>query len=569
MIFLPIVGRELRIAARRRGTYWARTGAALTVLLVWLVLLIGSRRLAPAELSHRLFIAFGVLALGFCLLAGLFLTADCLSEEKREGTLGLLFLTDLRGYDVVLGKLAATSMHAGYGLLAVFPVLGLPLLLGGVTVGEFGRVVLVLLATLLLSLGLGLLVSALCRELRQAMAATLFGLLVVAGLLPVVWWAQYVFRVSKLNALLWPSPIFTFVSALDGTYRTRIGAHDFWLSLRIVFLLGVACLVVAALILPRVWQEDKVSGSLATNKVKASRTQPGDKTWRSPLLEVNSFGWLLSRGRFPRGPAALMFVLFSLWFCFLIASILTAHQKEAFVVALFTAYAMHQLLKYTLTSEGTRQLSEDRRSGALELLLVSPLQDAEIIQGHQHAMARRFRGLIWLMMLVNASLSAAVLVFHEKLSMSGDDQAMFLELFVGGSVVLWLDVKTLTLLSISMALRVRRHHRAILATLGRVQAAPWAAIFLLIFIISAGGVSQEAAMVIFGGWFGLGILADLMLLAMAHGALSQGVRGFMMETRPGPAETWTPNSLTTAWVQKIDTIPLSQRLTRPPTTGLQ
>ena len=29
-------------------------------------------------------------------------TADSLSAEKREGTLGLLFLTDLRGYDVVL-----------------------------------------------------------------------------------------------------------------------------------------------------------------------------------------------------------------------------------------------------------------------------------------------------------------------------------------------------------------------------------------------------------------------------------------------------------------------------------
>ena len=46
-------------------------------------------------------------AFGLCLLAGVLLTADCLSEEKREGTLGLLFLTDLKGYDVVLGKFMA------------------------------------------------------------------------------------------------------------------------------------------------------------------------------------------------------------------------------------------------------------------------------------------------------------------------------------------------------------------------------------------------------------------------------------------------------------------------------
>ena len=48
-------------------------------------------------------------AVFYCLLSGVWFTADCLSEEKREGTLGLLFLTDLKGYDVVLGKLVATS----------------------------------------------------------------------------------------------------------------------------------------------------------------------------------------------------------------------------------------------------------------------------------------------------------------------------------------------------------------------------------------------------------------------------------------------------------------------------
>ena len=45
----------------------------------------------------------------YCLLEGTRLAADCRGEEKREGTLGLLFLTDLQGYDVVLGKYLATS----------------------------------------------------------------------------------------------------------------------------------------------------------------------------------------------------------------------------------------------------------------------------------------------------------------------------------------------------------------------------------------------------------------------------------------------------------------------------
>lgn len=93
MTFLPIVERELRVAARRPGTYWTRWLAALGMMVVWLLLFAVNRRVSAAELSKTLFVALGVLALGFCLFAGVFLTADCLSEEKREGTLGLLFLT--------------------------------------------------------------------------------------------------------------------------------------------------------------------------------------------------------------------------------------------------------------------------------------------------------------------------------------------------------------------------------------------------------------------------------------------------------------------------------------------
>lgn len=66
------------------------------------------------------------------------LTADSLSRERREGTLGFLFLTDLQGY-VVAGKLAGLALIPLHGLLATFPIAALTLCLGGVTAGEFWR----------------------------------------------------------------------------------------------------------------------------------------------------------------------------------------------------------------------------------------------------------------------------------------------------------------------------------------------------------------------------------------------------------------------------------------------
>src|SRR6185503_15315511 len=185
MRFLPIVERELRVGARRRSTYSLRLLAALVafVICLWLCL-IPTRGQPPTVLGKSLFGTLSTAAIAYCLLIGPFITADCLSSEKRDGTLGLLFLTDLSSLDVVLGKWVATSLSAFYGLLAVLPSLGIPLLLGGVTPGEYGRVALSVVNAILFSLTAGMLVSALSREQTKAILGSFILVLALSGLLP-------------------------------------------------------------------------------------------------------------------------------------------------------------------------------------------------------------------------------------------------------------------------------------------------------------------------------------------------------------------------------------------------
>ena len=90
----------------------------------------------------------------------------------------------------MLGKLAAHSVNAFFGLLAIFPVLALPLLLGSVTGLEFSRLLLVFGTTLLFSLSLGLAVSSTTDDPRKALGGALILMAVVAGLFPVLWWLQ-------------------------------------------------------------------------------------------------------------------------------------------------------------------------------------------------------------------------------------------------------------------------------------------------------------------------------------------------------------------------------------------
>src|SRR5436190_20690868 len=161
-----------------------RVVAAIVAVIIGGLMLILYRAMGTNmfNIGGALFQALGWMALGAALLSGLFFTSDCLSEEKREGTIGLLFLTDLRGFDVVLGKLLATSLRGFYALLAVFPILAVTLLMGGVTGAQFWKTALALVNALFLSLAAGLFVSAMSRDSQKALAATLFLLaLLVAG----------------------------------------------------------------------------------------------------------------------------------------------------------------------------------------------------------------------------------------------------------------------------------------------------------------------------------------------------------------------------------------------------
>src|SRR6185436_15942852 len=96
----------------------------------------------------------------YCLLVGTARTADCLGSEKREGTMGLLFLTNLNGFEIIGGKLCSSAVAAAYGLFAIFPLLALQMLIGGITLGHFWRTVLALISAIFFSVTAGFLASA-------------------------------------------------------------------------------------------------------------------------------------------------------------------------------------------------------------------------------------------------------------------------------------------------------------------------------------------------------------------------------------------------------------------------
>ncbi|HTI69890.1 MAG TPA: hypothetical protein VMF06_07990 [Candidatus Limnocylindria bacterium] len=155
----PVLWRELLVQARTRGTPWLRVlGGAFALGMLMLALANDTQLLAISGQSA--FIGLNKLIVVFIWIAAPIITADCLSREKREGTMGLLFLTPLSPFQVVIAKVFAHALRTFTIVATAYPVLVLPLLFGGVTWQDAARVALLQGASLTFALAAGVAASA-------------------------------------------------------------------------------------------------------------------------------------------------------------------------------------------------------------------------------------------------------------------------------------------------------------------------------------------------------------------------------------------------------------------------
>ena len=415
MRFLPIVERELRVAARRRGTFWTRIIAAV------LALVIASGVLLLAQLGGRgggvpfgfvLFQILGWMCFVFAASAGIVLTADCLSEERREGTLGLLFLTDLRGHDVVLGKLLATSLWAAYGLLAVFPVLALSFLLGGITGGHFWRHVLAVGNALFFSLAVGLWVSSMSREAQKTISGALLVCLVFTLGFPLIdgcvtaWrGGPFVFR-------------FSLASPLEACLEANSGRGAYWSSLGVVHAVSWGFLAWSCRHVRRRLDESDVVLSAAPRSL-ARRWRYGTPArraaWRRRMLDRNPIAWLSSRDLWLR--RVVGWVIVSGFALSIVAPIpiVRVAGPSGFagwaVVIQIVSTLLGLALALWVVIQASRFFVDGVQTRALEQILVTPVSVETVLQGQWVALQRAFLFPV-LIVLVMKGCAAALQVYQ-------------------------------------------------------------------------------------------------------------------------------------------------------------
>ncbi len=413
MNFLPIAGRELQVAARKRSTFWVRMAAALTAVVVGTscFALTALRQMSVTGIGSALFHVLTWMCLVGALAAGLFFTSDCLSEEKREGTLGLLFLTPLRGYDVAVGKLLATSLRSFYGLLALLPILAITELMGGVTGAEYWKSALALVNALFISLAAGLFVSALSRDSQKALMTTFLVLLLLSlGGLAI----DGIIAAAKGQA---PRPVWSisspgYVLAAAGAW----GRSAYWEGLLVNQLAAWALFAAACAIVRHTWQERK--------RAQARTTQGWGYAWkygtarlrrhlRRGLLERHPVAWLGSRERWQSRNMWVLALALTLGF---FVVLVRALPREAWLVWGYAGGLLTLLVYFWAASQSCRLLIEARRGGLLELLLVSPVSEGEIVGGQWRALRRLFGGPVLLLLIITVAGSTLSQLAYQRVA---------------------------------------------------------------------------------------------------------------------------------------------------------
>ncbi|HTL17494.1 MAG TPA: hypothetical protein VL793_09665 [Patescibacteria group bacterium] len=484
MTLLPIVDRELRVRARGRANYWTRFCVGLTAVLICLESMQSSIFSTPSMMGS--FVFNGIVGAAFlvscsaCLLA-----ADAISAERREGTLGLLFLTRVRVLDVLVGKIGSIGLAAVCGLLAFLPVLMLPVLAGGITGGEAARKGLGLLDGLFLALAVGLFSSAAESERFRAVR----GAVVLMVLLILIPFFAYVGRAPGLffYAGLF-SPLVLLVRAGDLAYTSAPGLY--WISLLSVQVVTWALLVYTALRLRKAVARDNAGQDFLRRDSRQKARAVGLGVWQPEKADASPVEWLVYRQYGVHAgiwALAILALACNHW----VPVVRQAQGIPAGPFFLAVASPLGTVAglmgAVVVAWMASRFFIGVRRSGDLELLLTTPIGAGTVVDDQWRILKRLF---VWPALCMQAPMLPELLMGVSAASTSEFHPGMlFLNLLTVGNA--FFGTAALCWLGLWFGLRARTQAGAIVWTAGLGQGLP-ALVQLACSLLSGGTTSASA-----------------------------------------------------------------------------
>jgi ABC-type transport system involved in multi-copper enzyme maturation permease subunit len=411
--------------------------------------------------------------------------ASTITQEKDRRTFVLLLLTDLRNYEIVLGKLLGSLLNIGLFLAGTVPFLALLLLLGGVAPHQVGQAILVLAMAGLAAGSLGTLVALWRDKTFPALALTALFLVLylclirALGVLPeligLISSSSEIQHWNMERVQQWLDPFLALQSVLDPGETVGLSiapAYGFSLAMLLLSVLLNAWGIWKL----RVWnpsgepiiQRETPEGAEAEEKDRAkAHAAPGIArgVWANPILwrEMRTRAY----GRRPLMVKTAYAIVLGL-VCYYALSPVFFKGERSLTAAAEGLIPVGILSLLLVSAQAVTAITSERDTGALDLLLVTDLTPKEFIFGKLLGICYNTKEY-----LVPPFILALFYAFFQMLArpprshpeLSGSWNAEAGIALVIGMLVLLAFVMVL---GVHVALRIQNSRLAIINTLGTV-----------------------------------------------------------------------------------------------------
>lgn len=404
-VTLPIAQREMLVLAKSPMLYRSRVTSSIALLCLGICFGLIYHYAGLRPLGQVLPLLVFILLM-ICLFAGVHLTADSIAREKREGTIGLLLLTNLTPLQIVFGKLVAHALLGFYSVIIIVPLLSLIIIIGGLRAMEIGAIALAAMNILFFSAAIGLWASARHTDRKKAASS---GTWVV-----VFFWWGFPVIVDVLNRFHAPPwlidgvSIFSVNQKFTAIFTGGARAIDLpWVNVLVTHLMGWGFVFLAAWFLKHRWQEIPAKPRFSLREWWRQKSLGNARVrlrLQERLLERNPFLWLASRERLRH---------LGVWiFTVIMLGVIAVQFRYGWTASggifsmLITMCFVHKVMVAAMSAH---QLGVEQEQGTLEMLLSTPLKTETVLRGQILATFRQFRGPLILWAVTHAAFVIAIL----------------------------------------------------------------------------------------------------------------------------------------------------------------
>ncbi len=414
-IELPLLRRELLEASHKRRTYALRTLIAIIHGVGFLLYYFsvysrrGSMRQLTGEGVDAVYIQIMIDLFAICLLLPA-MACSAISGEREKQTLGLLLISRIRPFALVVEKLLSRLLPMTTLLLITLPMLGVAFLLGGVELGDVLMILLLLLTTAIQVATVAIFCSSILNSALDAFWATyvmLAAMFFVPGMVVETVGIPSFPLIRTLPIEQWVYPCMPQLLAYDGLLYQGTSHLDAAISCVPALFIALLMLILSSRFVVRTGAGNAVETSRAASGFIAFCWRTARRFVGWPIVQMERLrDWLWANGHFlilrrksiaalqTDAPVAwreagstllaswklhvplLLTILFLQWWSF---PDVIGRTHKAEEVCLIADAAVLLLGLMMIAGAGSRTFAAERSRETLDVLLTTPIRNRDLL----------------------------------------------------------------------------------------------------------------------------------------------------------------------------------------------